>query len=103
MENFLHDVEPNIDYNIVPINDVYGPTKEDMSLQMIVVSMETIRGAEKINEYRKANGLGVLDVIKINLIDAFKKSDHEENKISSSNRRMRMLGELLKPPPVSKI
>lgn len=68
---------------------------------MIVVSKETVRGAEKVNEYRAANGLSILDVIKIDLIESLKKLDLEENKISSSTKRLRMLGELLKPPAVS--
>lgn len=98
IKDFLFDVQPHLEYNIVPINDIYGPTKEDASLQMIVVSKETVRGGEKINEYRKANGLSTLDVIQINLIEALRKSDYEESKISSSTRRMRLLGALLKPP-----
>ncbi|XP_065206569.1 bifunctional coenzyme A synthase [Planococcus citri] len=98
VKDFLSDVQPHLDYNIVPIYDIYGPTKEDALLEMIVVSEETVRGAEKINEYRIANGLTKLEVIRINLIEALKKSEYEESKISSSTRRMRLLGELLKPP-----
>lgn len=34
LEDFLYDVEPHMKYNIVPINDAYGPTKEDRSLEV---------------------------------------------------------------------
>lgn len=67
---------------------------------MIVVSTETIKGAEKVNEYRENTGLSKLNVISIDIIKSVKESDNEENKISSSNLRMRMLGTLLRPPVV---
>ncbi len=67
---------------------------------MIVASKETARGAEKVNEYRERVGLNNLVVEIIDLVDSDKKSDNEENKTSSSNYRMRMLGTLLKSPEV---
>ncbi|XKL65748.1 hypothetical protein PGB90_009168 [Kerria lacca] len=98
LNDFLNDIESNIEYNIVPIDDMYGPTKTDPTLEMIVVSTETIKGAEKVNEYRENTGLSKLNVISIDIIKSVKESDNEENKISSSNLRMRMLGTLLRPP-----
>ena len=37
----------------VPITDVYGPTAWDADLQCLVVTTDTARGAEKVNEERK--------------------------------------------------
>lgn len=97
--DFLTDINPELEYNVVPIQDLYGPTKHDPRLQLIVVSEETIRGAVKINEKRKENGLEQLDVYTIGLAEeAQKQSSEEETKVSSSNKRMRLLGTVLREP-----
>ena len=43
---FLELFRPGIEYEIVPIDDVYGPTGTDPDIQALVVSHETIAGAE---------------------------------------------------------
>ncbi|XP_047533550.1 bifunctional coenzyme A synthase isoform X1 [Vanessa atalanta] len=97
--DFLTDVNPELEYNVLPIQDLYGPTKHDARLQLIVVSEETIRGAVKINEKRKENGLNELDIYTIELAeDTNKQSTEEETKVSSSNQRMRLLGTVLREP-----
>lgn len=42
---FLEFFKPNLVYDIVPINDVYGPTGWDPNIQALVVSKETLNGA----------------------------------------------------------
>lgn len=42
---FLTLFKPGIEYDIVPINDVYGPTGWDPNIQALVVSKETLPGA----------------------------------------------------------
>lgn len=70
--------------------------------QMIVVSSETIRGGDKINEVRRMNGLKPLQVHSVDLLEEGNKlDDDEEDKISSSNIRMRCLGTVIKPPEVT--
>lgn len=32
--NFLSDINPDIDYNVIPLKDFYGPTKDDPKLQV---------------------------------------------------------------------
>lgn len=32
--NFLTDINPDIEYNVIPLNDLYGPTKDDPKLQV---------------------------------------------------------------------
>ena len=32
------DVEPRLEYRVVPITDVYGPTKDDPTLQVIILA-----------------------------------------------------------------
>lgn len=98
VKEFLEDVDPSITYNIVPINDLYGPTKEDPTLEMIVVSEETKRGGDKINELRLQKNLSKLDIYVVELAADECYSEIEETKISSSNHRIRLLGTRLQPP-----
>lgn len=84
---------------------------------MIVVSEETIKGGLLVNQgrlcprllesvhlfstylclVRAANNLAPLDVVTVELIDQPFRNPYEEQKISSSTSRMRVLGTLLKP------
>lgn len=98
IKEFLEDVDPSITYNIVPINDLYGPTKEDPTLEMIVVSEETKRGGDKINELRLQKNLSKLDIYLVKLAADECHSEIEEAKISSSNHRIRLLGTRLQAP-----
>jgi phosphopantetheine adenylyltransferase/dephospho-CoA kinase len=99
VRKFLMDVGPHLKHRIVQIDDPFGPTVTDKEIGLIVVSAETIKGAEKINEIRKGKDFPVLDVHHIILFsDTLKHSEHEEDKISSSSQRMRILGNRLRPP-----
>jgi len=33
IEDFLHDIDPSLQYDIVPISDPFGPTKEDPTFE----------------------------------------------------------------------
>ncbi|XP_050438514.1 bifunctional coenzyme A synthase-like [Adelges cooleyi] len=102
VKGFLKDIDPTLEYDVLPIYDIYGPTIHDSTFQMIVVSEETTKGGEMINENRINVGLKPLDIIPVPLLKENKTlidcCEEEENKISSSNYRMRMLGTLIKPP-----
>ncbi|XP_012537652.1 bifunctional coenzyme A synthase [Monomorium pharaonis] len=92
VEEFLEDVDSSITPNVVPIDDMYGPTKEDPTLEMLVVSEETKRGGDKINELRMQKGLSKLDIYTVELAIDENHNENEEEKISSSNHRRRLLG-----------
>lgn len=100
VEDFLRDIDPGLQYDIVPIYDPFGPTKEDPNMQLIVVSTETYKGGLKVNELRHENNLPALDIHTVDLLEAIPEhiGDEEEEKISSSNRRMRLLGTRLRVP-----
>jgi len=53
--------------NIVPLNDTYGPAAYG-DFDAIVVSPETVRGAEEINKMRNKNGLNELKIILVPFI-----------------------------------
>ncbi len=42
---FLNLFKPGLEYDVVPIQDVYGPTAWDPDIQALVVSKETMSGA----------------------------------------------------------
>ena len=82
---------------VTPINDPFGPAITDEALECIVGSDETKRGCEKINEIRMGKGFKPLDIHLIKLVADDCHHEHEEAKISSSNARIRLLGQALKP------
>lgn len=34
VRSFLMDINPDIEYNIIPLRDYYGPTKDDPKIQV---------------------------------------------------------------------
>lgn len=34
VKDFLEEVDPSIEYDVVPISDIYGPTKDDPTFQV---------------------------------------------------------------------
>lgn len=52
VQEFLTDIKPGLIHKVVPIIDIYGPAATDPSLDCIVVSCETIKGGDAVNELR---------------------------------------------------
>ncbi|KAG7188212.1 hypothetical protein KM043_016082 [Ampulex compressa] len=100
IKEFLEDVDSSLIYDVVAIDDMYGPTKHDPTFNMIVVSEETKRGADKVNELRLQKNLSKLDIHVVKLMKDEQHREHEESKISSSNHRIRLLGTRLQPPRI---
>ncbi|XP_055038820.2 bifunctional coenzyme A synthase [Misgurnus anguillicaudatus] len=98
LREFLNDVKPSLKYEIFPLSDPFGPSISDPELQCIVVSEETRRGGEAVNRKRVENSLAELVLYEIQLLKDAHHADIEEEKISSSSLRTRLLGTLLKPP-----
>ncbi|NXO97662.1 COASY synthase, partial [Certhia brachydactyla] len=98
LREFLEDVKPSLCYDIVPLADPFGPSVTDPDLQCLVVSEETRRGGEAVNRKRLENGLPELALHEIQLMKDPDHSQNEEEKISSSSLRQRLLGTLLQPP-----
>lgn len=99
VEVFLKEIDPTLEYDIVPISDPFGPTKSDPDMDMIIVSKETEKGGLKVNELRKQNGLPELDIFCIEVVESDECQDEiKECKVSSSNKRIDMLGTRLRAP-----
>ncbi|KZT51250.1 Nucleotidylyl transferase, partial [Calocera cornea HHB12733] len=56
--------------DVVEISDVAGPTAWDGAIDALIVSRETVSGAEAIAKIREANGLPPLEVYVIDVISA---------------------------------
>ncbi len=78
LENRLGQIAGNKRFIVFPLDDPMGRAANG-NFEYIVVSQETIRGAEKINEVRARNGLKPLEIIIIDMILA-----HDGEPISSS-------------------
>ncbi|GAA5859342.1 hypothetical protein JCM1840_004571 [Sporobolomyces johnsonii] len=68
VEHFIELVRPSIAHQVVPLQDVYGPTANDPDINALVVSEETRAGGESINNLRASKQLSILDVWVINLV-----------------------------------
>lgn len=50
VKDFLSNICSEIKCDVVPICDPFGPAITDPTMELIIVSEETIRGAQKINK-----------------------------------------------------
>jgi pantetheine-phosphate adenylyltransferase len=95
VRKFLTLIARNLELELVPIQDVYGPTAYDPEISGLVISEETRAGAQSIAELRKEQGLQTLDVFVIDVIgDAGGKVGVEkmaEEKMSSTKIRERLV------------
>ena len=55
LQEFLQDIKPSLQVEIVPLDDPFGASIVDPLLQCIVVSEETKRGGEAVNKKRAEN------------------------------------------------
>lgn len=104
VKEYLMSINKNLTYHVVPINDLYGPTIVEKDLECIVVSDETIKGANKINDARREKGWPELEIKVVNLLTDTNSSNVDamsrlnEKKVSSSIVRLNKLGSIINPP-----
>jgi len=63
LEDFLKSKKLNRRSKIILLDDIYGSTLSDKTIEALVVSEETLGGAERINEARIKRGLKRLPII----------------------------------------
>ncbi len=68
MSNLNSLLEDRSNYLLARLEEPYGPTVNDKSIDAIVVSPETEPTAQIINQIRKGNGLKPLDIITIGMV-----------------------------------
>jgi pantetheine-phosphate adenylyltransferase len=82
LQTFLKDNDFVRRAEIVPLDDPYGRTIPGDGLEALVVSEETEKTAEKINEKRKQKGLVPLGIVMVRMVQA-------ENSTPISTTRIR--------------
>jgi len=91
MDN-VHDLlsifKPTIKPDIVPIEDVYGPTGWDPNVQGLVVSKETLEGAASIAKHRKEKGFPELRTFVIDVISATAESIDDSDMTALRSAKM---------------
>jgi len=93
VRKFLTLVARNLELELIPIQDVYGPTAYDPEISALVISEETKAGADSIAQLRKERNLPSLDMYIIDVIgDTGKLQDHDiaELKLSSTKIRQHL-------------
>lgn len=68
VREFYHRLKRGINYELVPIEDVAGPTGTDPTIQALVASRETEAGSAQIKEIRQNQQLPPLDILFIDVI-----------------------------------
>ncbi|XP_065896616.1 bifunctional coenzyme A synthase-like isoform X2 [Dysidea avara] len=89
VQDFLTDVKPTLHQDVVAINDMFGPAGWDPDIDCLVVSQETAKGGDIINDERQKKGLKTLLIETIDLVKAEEGCD----KLSSTDLRKKLLGE----------
>ncbi|KAI8083183.1 uncharacterized protein BX664DRAFT_388274 [Halteromyces radiatus] len=94
VRQFCERIRPDLIYEVVPIYDPYGPTITDPTIELLVCSVETLKGGHMVNEERQKRHfplvvLWVIDVIsaasqEIGLDDENNDKDQWTSKISST-------------------
>jgi pantetheine-phosphate adenylyltransferase len=80
MSNLNTLIKGKSNYLLARLEEPYGPTVEDESIDALVVSQETEPIAQEINHIRREKGIKTLDIITINMVLA------EDGKPISSTR-----------------
>jgi len=93
VEEFVNKVRREVECNAVEIHEPFGPAIVLPELECIVGSQETEKGCVAINMKRKELGMEELDIHLIELVqDLSREEKFEEEKVSSSTGRIRLLG-----------
>jgi len=92
VRRFLRLIARNLELDLVPISDVYGPTAHDLDISALVISEETKAGASSIATLRSERGLQPLQLFVIDVIGdkPGKLKDMAAEKMSSTKIRERL-------------
>lgn len=89
--NFLQKiVSPEITFQIYQINDVCGPTGFVKEIDALIISEETVKGAEFVNNYRKERQFPPLHIVTVEVIGgdgSGNASNNWKGKLSSTDLR----------------
>lgn len=90
---FLQEILPaSVSFAIYQIDDVCGPTGFIKDIDALVISEETRKGADFVNDYREKQDFPALEVVSVDVLGATGKEDENwQGKISSTDLRQEEL------------
>lgn len=68
---------------IIPLNNQFGPTLKDSAIDSLAVTLDSLAGAQLVNQQRKFKGLSPLSLLMTNIVKTT-----DKRKISSSRVRL---------------
>jgi phosphopantetheine adenylyltransferase len=86
VQKFLSAVRPSLIPDMYEINDVCGPTAQIQDINALIVSLESCKGADYVNNVRSELGWKKLDVYTIGVLGSAD-SETFKNKMSSTDYR----------------
>lgn len=86
VKSFLRHVRPSLIPDVYEINDICGPTAKIEDIDALVVSLESSKGADYVNNQRSKLGWKSLEVYTIGVVGSSNSTDFE-HKLSSTNYR----------------
>eukprot|EP01101_Sappina_pedata_P000664 TRINITY_DN10858_c0_g1_i1.p1 TRINITY_DN10858_c0_g1~~TRINITY_DN10858_c0_g1_i1.p1 ORF type:complete len:173 (+),score=79.96 TRINITY_DN10858_c0_g1_i1:2-520(+) len=86
--DYIKSLKPNLNVEVHSIVDAYGPTATDPDIEALVVSEETRKGGDAVNDLRKEKGFKTLEIICVGC--AGNPNDPSEEKMSSTYIRKQL-------------
>lgn len=88
IEKFLQLLKPSLWVEIIALHDVCGPTGTVPEIESLVVSQETLSGADMVNKTRQEKQMHPLEVVVVNVLGSDGgKHDNWQGKLSSTDIR----------------
>lgn len=88
---FLQKVaSPGVSFHIYQINDICGPTGFLRAIDALIISQETVKGGEFVNNYRKERDYPAIEIVVVKVIGGDGSGDEANNwkgKLSSTDIR----------------
>jgi phosphopantetheine adenylyltransferase/dephospho-CoA kinase len=98
VREFLSDMKPWLQIDVVPITDVFGPTATDGSLECLIITPDSARGGRAVNEERIKRGLPVMTIETVDMVSlGGGLTESVDDKLSSTAIRKQLLGEYVTP------
>jgi pantetheine-phosphate adenylyltransferase len=88
--------DSNVRFSIYEINDICGPTGYVSDIDALVVSGESAKGGDFVNNYRKEHEFSRLEIVSIDVIggDDSNETNNWKGKLSSTDLRQKQLQKL---------